>query len=173
MRHHRTYGPILPNALSPVLLVSEELAKWVSADSPFPRFENLPQDNPVTEVWHMQQNFTWPISRFLQCCIWYSSPIGQLTTHLCVCVGGWQHDETPNIPGAESGAEDKESTAAPWLESQQSPGLVHSLTKPFGGIFASLLQSKWSARKQSLLFQNRLRKGKRRPRSWCLRKTLP
>lgn len=58
MRHHRTYGPILPNALSPVLLVSEELAKWVSADSPFPRFENLPQDNPVTEVWHMQQNFT-------------------------------------------------------------------------------------------------------------------
>lgn len=58
MRHHGTNGPIFPNALSPVLLVSEELGKWVSAGSPFPRFENLPQDKPVAKVWHMQQNFT-------------------------------------------------------------------------------------------------------------------
>lgn len=126
MSHHRTYGPILPNVLSPVLLVFEELGKWVSADNPFPRFENLPQGNPVPEVWKMQQisldQSPDPSSVTTQVASGIVHQSGN-SANTCVCVCGGDMMRHPLfLVLAESGAEDKESAAAPWLESQQPPG---------------------------------------------------
>lgn len=53
MKYQRISGPILPGAFRKVFLVSE--VSGISKDSPLPRSESLPQDNPVAGPRYMQQ----------------------------------------------------------------------------------------------------------------------
>lgn len=119
------------------MLVSEEIGKWVSADSPFPRFENRTTQSPrcgrCNKISLDQSPDPSSVKKVASGIV---HPSGN-SPNTCVCVGGgeWQHEETPNIPGAESGAEDKSSCSIAGIPA--APGAGPLSNKAFSFLVAS------------------------------------